>query len=298
GFRRGGAVAWAGAEPTPATAAAVVGRAVPSLRALVRAKRWQDVTRWVARLADTEAHIRPVRPDVAFAVREALTPLCDRGLVADLAQLCDAEPKQPYGPAIAAALGSTLATAWLDALDDPTDRARARPLTPAICQSARRAAPAIVHRLPTLGGDAARTALMVLGYAGHGYEQAIADQVNADDERTRREALRALARAGTDTSAALIVQRIEEGPALVQPAAEEALWRLPAPTALAKTRELLGRREFVTRHPQSAARLLERAAQSGDQRFDPVLEQLSSLRFHFWSPAVARVGAKARDLLQ
>jgi hypothetical protein len=76
------------------------------------------------------------------------------------------------------------------------------------------------------------------------------------------------------------------------------LWRLAAPTALGKTRELLGRRDFVTRHPQSAARLLERAAQSGDDRFDPVLEQLSSLRFHFWSPALARVGAKARGLLQ
>jgi hypothetical protein len=84
----------------------------------------------------------------------------------------------------------------------------------------------------------------------------------------------------------------------VQPAAEEALWRLATPTALTKTRELLGRRDFVTRHPQSAARLLERAAQSGDDRFDPVLEQLSSLRFHFWSPALARVGAKARNLLQ
>ena len=96
----------------------------------------------------------------------------------------------------------------------------------------------------------------------------------------------------------MIVRRIEDGPAAVQPAAEEALWRLAAPTALAKTRDLLGRRDFVTRHPQSAARLLERAAQSGDDRFDPVLEQLSSLRFHFWSPALARVGAKARDLLQ
>ena len=85
---------------------------------------------------------------------------------------------------------------------------------------------------------------------------------------------------------------------LSDPAAEEALWRLPAPVAFAKTRELLGRREFVTRNAQSAARLLERAAQSGDNGFDPVLASLTSLRFHFWSPALARVGAKARELLQ
>jgi hypothetical protein len=173
-----------------------------------------------------------------------------------------------------------------------------RPLGQALCHSPRRAAHAIVPRLPRLGGDALRSALVVLGHAGAGYEKTIADFVGGDDERTTREALRALARAGTEKAAALIVRRIEDGPAAVQPAAEEALWRLAAPTALGKTRELLGRRDFVTRHPQSAARLLERAAQSGDDRFDPVLEQLSSLRFHFWSPALARVGAKARGLLQ
>jgi hypothetical protein len=44
--------------------------------------------------------------------------------------------------------------------------------------------------------------------------------------------------------------------------------------------------------------LLERAVQSADDGLDPVLEGLMSLRFHFWSPAVARVGAKARELRQ
>jgi hypothetical protein len=173
-----------------------------------------------------------------------------------------------------------------------------RPLSAAICQTARRAAPAIVALLPKLGADALRSGLMVLGSAGAGYEKTIADHIDAGDERTTREALRALARAGTEKAAALIVRRIEEGVPAVQTAAEEALWRLPPAAALAKTRELLGRREFVTRHPQAAARLLERAAQSGDDRFASVLEQLSSLRFHFWSPALARVGAKARELLQ
>jgi hypothetical protein len=292
------AVSLARIEPNPAVVSAVVARVVPVLRALVRSQRWQDVTRWVARIADIDAHVDALRPDAARALREAIAPFCDRSLVVDLAQLCASEPGQRYASAIAVSLNAPLVIAWLEAVDDPADRARVRPLTGAICQTARRAAPAVVARLPTLGPDAVRSALMVLGFAGAGYEKTIADHVNPDDERTTREALRALARAATEKAAALIVRRLEEGPAVVQPAAEEALWRLPAPTALAKTRELLGRRDFVTRHPQSAARLLERAAQSGDERFDPVLEQLSTLRFHFWSPALKRVGAKARDLLQ
>jgi hypothetical protein len=285
-------------EPNPAVVSAVVTRVVPVLRGLVRSQRWQDVTRWVARIADIEAHVEALRPDAARALREAIAPFCDRSLVVDLAQLCGSEPGLSYASAIAVSLNAPLVIAWLEAVDDAADRARVRPLTGAVCQTARRAASAVVARLPTLGPDAARSALMVLGFAGAGYEKTIADHVSADDERTTREALRALARAGTEKAAALIVRRLEDGPALMQPAAEEALWRLPAPTAVTKTRELLGRRDFVTRHPQSAARLLERAAQSGDERFDPVLEQLSTLRFHFWSPALKRVGAKARDLLQ
>jgi len=292
------ALSLARVEANPSVVSAIVARAIPALRTLARARRWQDVTRSVSRIADVEAYVDSVRPDAAAAIREAIAPFCDRALVVEIAQLCGSEPGQSYATAIVAALGAPLAIAWLDAIDDPTDRGRVRPLGQALCHSPRRAAHAIVPRLPRLGGDALRSALVVLGHAGAGYEKTIADFVGGDDERTTREALRALARAGTEKAAALIVRRIEDGPAAVQPAAEEALWRLAAPTALGKTRELLGRRDFVTRHPQSAARLLERAAQSGDDRFDPVLEQLSSLRFHFWSPALARVGAKARGLLQ
>jgi len=218
--------------------------------------------------------------------------------VLDLAQLCGSEPTQRYAVAIVAALGPSLVPAWLVALDDSTDRARARSLAGAMCQCARRVASAVARRLPSLGASASRSAVAVLGFAGAGYEQCIVERVSVDDERTSREALRALARSATAKAAALIVGQLEQGHALVHPAAEEALWRLPASIALAKTRELLGRREFVTRNPQSAARLLERAAQTGDDGFDPVLESLTSLRFHFWSPAIARVGAKARELLQ
>jgi len=292
------AVSLARIEANPVVVSAVIGRAVPQLRRLVRLQRWQDLTRWVARIADIEAHVDAVRPDAARALREAIALFCDRALIVDLAQLCGSEAGRSYASAIAESLNAALAIAWLAAVDDAADRARVRPLAGVICQTARRAASAVVARLPLLGPDAMRSALMVLGFAGAGYEKAIADHVSPDDERTTREALRALARAGTEKAAALIVRRLEEGPAVVQPAAEEALWRLPAPTALARTRELLGRRDFVTRHPHSAARLLERAAQSGDDRFDPVLEQLSTLRFHFWSPALKRVGTKARNLLQ
>jgi hypothetical protein len=285
-------------EPNPAVVASILGRAMGALQTLAREQRWQDLTRTVARLGELASELTASRPDVAKAVREALTRFCDRDTVIQLAQLSATEPGRTYASAIVVALGPSLVPAWLSLLDAPSDRSRVRPIASMLSECARQVAPAIVERLPVLSRDAARTALTVLGFAGPGYEAAIAQHVVAVDEPRTREALRALARIGSARAAALIVAQLENGPSVVQPAAEEALWRLPAATALAKTRELLGRREFVTRHPHAAARLLERAAQNGGDGFDAVLENLMSLRFHFWSPAVARVGTKARDLLQ
>jgi hypothetical protein len=166
-----------------------------------------------------------------------------------------------------------------------------------MCQCARPAAPLIAERLPSLAPDAAVVALSVLGFAGPGYEDAIAARVADPNERVGREALRALARIASAKAAALVGWQIEHGDDAIRPAAEEALWRLPPRLALARTRELLGRRDFVTRHPQVAARLLDRAAHDGATDLAPVLEGLATLRFYFWSPALARVGARARELM-
>ena len=67
--------------------------------------------------------------------------------------------------------------------------------------------------------------------------------------------------------------------------------------ALATIRSLLGRRDFVLRHPQSAGRLLDRAAQQGAGDLGPILQTLVPLRYRFWSPALMRVARQARTLL-
>src|SRR5262249_15289189 len=128
----GCAISLARIEANPAVVSAVVGRVVPVLRSLVRSQRWQDVTRWVARIADLEAHLDTVRPDASRGVREAIAAFCDRSLVVDLAQLCGTEPGRGYASAIALSLNATLVIAWLEAIDDAADRARVRPLTAAI----------------------------------------------------------------------------------------------------------------------------------------------------------------------
>jgi hypothetical protein len=93
-----------------------------------------------------------------------------------------------------------------------------------------------------------------------------------------------------------VASQIRDGSPFARSAAEEALWHLsPAQTSL-QLRDLLGRREFVQQNPQTAARLLDRAAQTGASGLDGVLGDLASLRFRFWSPALVRVAWKAREL--
>jgi len=283
-------------EPNPATVGSLLGRAVPVVQGFVRQERWRDAARWLARVADVAAQVEATRPDVAAAVRDALARACDRDAVLRLAALCGTETGRAYVPLLLAAFGASVVPAWLDALASTADRSAAMRLRPVVCECAVTVGRAIADRLPDLPGDVAVAAVGVLGFAGAGFESAIASTLSETNEALSREALRALARIATQKAAALIAAQVESGGA-IQPVAEEALWRLPAALALTKARDLLGRRDFVARCPQSAARLLERAAHGHDASLEPILETLAPLRFHFWNPAVARVGARARNLM-
>ena len=94
----------------------------------------------------------------------------------------------------------------------------------------------------------------------------------------------------------MVAIQIQRGSAWLRSAAEEALWRFPPAHAQGQLRELLSQRDFVLRHPEIAARLLERASATGTDGLARSLAALAPLRFYFWKPALARVGLKARKL--
>ena len=67
---------------------------------------------------------------------------------------------------------------------------------------------------------------------------------------------------------------------------------------MAQLRKLLGRREFVLRHPQLATRLMDRATGANVDGLAGALEGLVSLRYRFWNTHLVRVAHKAQQLLQ
>jgi hypothetical protein len=137
----------------------------------------------------------------------------------------------------------------------------------------------------------------VLGLAGAGYEKPLATMLSSGDEQTVREALRSLAKIGTPRAAALVSAELENNSTWVAGAAEQTLWHFPKAESDRQVRELLGRREFVVRHPHVAARLLDRVAQAGTTGLEPILHALIPLRFRFWNPALVRVARQAKTLL-
>jgi hypothetical protein len=284
-------------EPNPTVVDAFLRCAQDLFDELERAGRWKDLAASVTGYRQLAGELKERRPDVAESISSALADFCAPARVLALIELHERDAE---GRGIASdlfeALGAALAPGLVALLDDAGHQGKARVLVSLMCQHAVLLAPALEAELGRCSVAASRVVVKVLGYGGAGHEAAVAGLVGHDDEQVAREALRALARIGTDAAAALVARQIREGSAGRRAAAEEALWHFPPAQSTAQARVLLRSRDFVHQHPQTVARLLDRVAQTGSRDLDDVLAELEPLRFRFWKPGLARVGFKAREL--
>jgi hypothetical protein len=284
-------------ERNPTLVEAFLRRGIDLIGALERAERWRDVISTVegyVRLAD---ELKARRPDVAETISKALVEFCTTNR---LLALADLHARDDEGRAIAEqllkTLGGALVPGFVALMNRAAHHPKARSLAPIMCELAPRIAPAFVAELDSCGSSAARVIAKVLGYAGGGHEAAVGRLVEHHDPQVAREALRALARIGTPTAGVLVVRQIREGGADRRAAAEDALWHFPPGQTATQVRELLRSREFVLTHPQTASRLIDRAAQTRVQGLEEALTALEKLRFRFWKPSLVQVALKAREL--
>jgi hypothetical protein len=284
-------------EPNPTVVDAFLGRVQDLFGELERAGRWKDLAASVTgyrRLAD---ELKERRPDVAETISKALA---DFSAPARILALIELNERDAEGRGIASdlikALGVALVPGFVALLDDAAHQGKARALVSLMCEHAASLAAALEAELGRCSVGLSRVIVKVLGYGGAGYESAVAGLAGHGDGQVAREALRALARIGTDAAAALIARQIREGSAERRVAAEEALWHFPAAQSAVQARQLLRSRDFVHKHPQTVARLLDRVAQTGPRDIDDVLAALEPLRFRFWKPGLVRIGFKAREL--
>jgi len=276
-------------------------RTMVHLEQLEREGRWPAMAEWLARARQLASDLAEPRPDVAQVITASLDQLCTVERAARVVDLASAGAEQRQAAdAIVTALGAPLGTALVAAIrtrhrdgKDPLIRSAAQLLA----DHAKTVAPALVAAIDGADVNTSRLIARVLGIAGQGYEEPLAQQLASRDEQTVREALRSLARIGTPQAASHVRAAIEQKTGWLPAAAAETLWHFPPVEAHRQVRELLGRREFVFKQPQVAVRMLDREAQAGAPGLEPILATLSPLRYRLWSPALARVGRRARALL-
>ena len=285
-------------EPNPTVADAFLRRTLAVFGELERMARLDDLIAWVAQYRHLADALEPSRPDVSEAILNVLTAFCtpDRMVALSDPRATGADARA-LATRVVEAFGKTAAPAYVALLDDPAMQAMSRALVPLMCEHGGVLAPALAARLGGCGAVATRAIVRVLGCAGPGYEQVLAEQLVTVDEQTGREALQALAHIGTAKAAAIVGVQIRQGNGSVRAAAEEALRHFAPAQAEATVRDLLARREFVLRHPQIAVRLIDRAGQAGLTGLDAAMRSLVGLRFRFWNPEIVRVALKARTLL-
>ena len=284
-------------EPNPTLVDAFLRRTLGLFVELERSARWQDLAFWASRFQQLANTLAEPRPDVADAISKTLSAFCtpDRAMV--LVDLSGAgEEQRAVANAVVDAFGSAFAPAFVGLLDDPAQQPRTRAILLLMCDHAPRIAPGLVAGAGQRGIAATRATAKVLGFAGAGYEQALADMLGCSDEQTGREAFRALAHIGSAQAAAIVAGHLRQGVRWARGAAEEALWHFPPAQTAVLLRELLGCREFVLQHPDIASRLIDRAMQAKTTGLQRELGDLAPLRFRFWNPGLVRVALKAQEL--
>ncbi len=292
-------------EPNPELAQRFITRAARFIELLERDERWGEMAGWLALERGMADGFRESRPDVAGVIVSALNDFCTVRRAARLVELAGrSEEGRQAASAIVEALGPGVGPALLEAvraqpaaIKESKDTA-GRAAVQLLCDHAGLVAPSLAASLETAGEAMHRVIARVLGHAGAGYEPPLGALLTSPDEQAVREAFRSLARIGTPRAAAIVVAQIDKGKGWIGGAAEQTLWHFPRTEADRQVRELLGRREFVIRHPQVAGRLIDRAVQAGArEHLTPALQALVPLRYRFWNPALMRVARQAQTLL-
>jgi hypothetical protein len=283
-------------QPNPEVASAFVDGAMERASQLVAAGRWRDLALALDHLVTVTEPLRERRPEIPALVDEALARFATLEFAeALMSQHARGEEAQVVSLCIVDAMGPSIAPSLLMLLE--TNAAAGSVAVGLMSERASLFAPALAANAAGFARQARAHVARILGHAGAGYEDAVASLVARDDERTSREALRALARIGTARAAEMVNHHATGARGWLSTAIVEALLHFPVETSGSAIRDLLAQRAFVLAHPTDASRLIARAAQAKAPNLEPVLRTLTSLRFRFWNRALVKVARDAEALL-
>ena len=283
-------------NPNPEAAERLLRQASRLLGELERTNSWRVVAQRLAALRGTADTLREGRPDVNAVITAAIQAFYTPGRFARLLRMYAAggDEREIANDLIAAA-GGNLTGAVIKGLQDNDTSKLVLEL---VCGHAAMFATILAASLDALPPTQRVPAIRALGATGPGCEQPLSRQLSHESEMVVREALSALAAVGTREAAEHVMRYLLRTGSAAELAAEEAVWQFAPSSRRQCLRSLLRNREFVIANPELTLRLLART-----DRFEPagvadLLGALTSLRFRFWNPRLARIGRRAAALLQ
>ncbi|HEX6317098.1 MAG TPA: HEAT repeat domain-containing protein [Gemmatimonadaceae bacterium] len=285
-----------GLQPNPEVAAAFVRGAMERAAQLVSAGRWSDLTCALERLAAIRAAVQERRPEIAALIDSELNCFCTPEFgAALLAQQREGNEMQAVSLRLIDALGPSIAPALLALLE--SDGPAATVAVTLMSERAALFAPGLVENLDSYGRLTRAHVARILGHAGPGYEDTLGGLCDRKDERTTREALRALSRIGTTRAAELVAVVTRDARDWMSTAAVETLLRFPPEIGGPAIRDVLAHRPFVLSQPADASRLIGRMSQARVSQLEPVLRAIAALKYRFWNRALVRCAREAGALL-
>ena len=283
-------------QPNPEVAISFVQGALVRAGQLVSSGRWSDLAAVFEHLAAVVTPLREKRPEISAMVDNALSTFATPEFASALmSQHGHGDASQTISLRIIDALGPAMAPSLLTLLE--TNASAGSVAVALMSERPALFAPSLAVNATTFGEQARPHVARILGHAGAGYEEAASSLVSTRDERTSREALRALARIGTPRAAELVNSHVRGAPGWLATAIVEALLHFPSETSGIAICDLLAQRAFVLAQPTGASRLIARAAQSRAPNLEPVLRSLVSLRFRFWNPLLVKVARDAQAVI-
>jgi plasmid stabilization system protein ParE len=287
----------------PDRAAGLFKVALGLIRPLLQ-KNPSEAARWIETLREKADAVRALVPEIAELGDAMLGRLCSREFLRHEARRIAATTAglrggdQGDSSQLLKAFGGTAADSFLSALEAEESHEVRMQLLDLMCAHAEVLAPQLERRLDDDVWRIVRNAVRVLGFARPEVVSVIAPLLDHAEDRVAREAYMALSRIGSNAAADAILERLDtldDGRRIV---AEEALSRFKTAEGNRLAHRLLRDHGFCIQRPRFARKLIRRFVRTPSADWSEILMPLSSLRFRFWRPELARLGWAATAALK
>lgn len=248
---------------------------------------------WLALYASIARQRDGLDGEVAAIIRSTLDQYVTPEFIHRVSALPTPSDREAPLVTIICELGRTGVGALVDSLAVESDRSARNRLLTALQPHATALAEYLVDYVSHPEWYVVRNILALLGYAGPGYEEAVAGLVDHEHPRVIREAFIALARIGTEEAINRTADALYDDSDEVRRHAADAIWRFEPALSHPRLLEAMDDRRLALSHPDLVTQLVIAAGKRDLAGLEPVLRGLRRHCLAVWNPERRTLGWRA-----